>query len=222
LKVNEIFTSIDGEGIRQGYLCSFVRLYGCNLKCNYCDTRYACEGGKYTEMTVSQIVSKLNEYHVRNITVTGGEPLLAPEIKQLVAVLAADGYRINIETNGSVDYSGIWTDEERKQLGKRLFLTVDYKLPDSGMVRMMKHNCFERLQSDDVLKFVVQSRNDLLAMKDFLMHNPQICTHVYVSPVFGKISPREIVEFMQEFNLVDIRIQLQIHKFIWDPATRGV
>ncbi len=222
MKVNEIFTSIDGEGIRQGFLCSFVRLYGCNLHCSYCDTRYACENNSYTDLSIGQILDRLNGFNVYNVTITGGEPLLAEGIKELVQTLADNGYFVNIETNGSVDYSRIWTREERKSLSDRLFLTVDYKLPDSGMEKMMAPGNFKELQSGDVLKFVVQSRKDLLAMRDFLNSNQHISASIYVSPVFGRIAPREIVEFMQEFNLTGVRVQLQIHKFIWAPDTKGV
>ena len=221
-KVNEIFTSIDGEGIRQGYLCSFVRLYGCNLHCNYCDTRYACEQNNYTSMSLAQIVARLQEYKVKRVTITGGEPLLAENIKELVAKLVSESFYINIETNGSVDYSKLWSDEERYEIGDQLFLTVDYKLPDSKMVKMMNEHCFKHLRSQDVLKFVVQSRDDLVAMKQFLELHQEIRSHIYVSPVFGKIEPKEIVAYMQDQHLEKIRLQLQIHKFIWDPKTKGV
>lgn len=221
MKVNEIFKSIDGEGIRQGFLCSFVRFYGCNLRCNYCDTRYACEGNSFTEMSPKEILQELNKLNVFNITLTGGEPLCQPEISDLVSLLVDNGYQVNIETNGSVDFSKIWSDSCRAKFGSKLFLTVDCKLPDSGMCRMMNIRCFSHLQSNDVLKFVVQSRDDLI-FAESIINNLKINAQIYFSSVFGKIEPAEIVEFMKERKLNNVRLQLQIHKFIWEPTQRGV
>lgn len=221
MKVNEIFTSIDGEGIRQGFLSSFVRMYGCNLKCNYCDTRYACENDEFKEISIDQILSNLETFNVKRVTITGGEPLLQSDIDILVDRLLKKDFLVNIETNGSIDPSLIWTQNYRDKYKEQFILTMDYKTFDSKMNKMMKKNSFLSLNSWDVLKFVVQSKTDLDNMKNFLEENNFNC-HIYVSAVYGKIEPKEIVDYMQKNNLNNIRLQLQIHKFIWDPKQRAV
>lgn len=221
MQVNEIFTSIEGEGIRQGSLCSFVRFYGCRLHCSYCDTRYACTGGEFQEMTSGEIFRRLKEFQVTNVTLTGGEPLQQKDIASCVSLLLDQGFSINIETSGSRDYSEIWSREYREQYRDQLFLTVDYKCPNSGMEPMMKENCFLELQPQDVLKFVVSGGEDLQRMRQICDKYHTAC-HIFVSPVFGKIQPSDIVEYLQRYNLSDIRIQLQLHKYIWDPQRRGV
>lgn len=206
LFVNEIFNSIDGEGKRAGELASFIRLTGCNLRCSYCDTAYAFNTG--VEMLVKDIVEQA-EY--RNITLTGGEPL-CQDIHSLLKALSDRD--VNIETNGSInirpylDYSNV-------------FFTLDCKSISSGESGKMLMTNFANLRQRDVLKFVVGSDEDL---KDFLamyrLINPTC--QVYLSPVFGRIEPARIVEFMQAHRLETCKVQLQLHKFIWEPTKRGV
>jgi 7-carboxy-7-deazaguanine synthase len=219
--VNEMFSSIEGEGIRQGYLCSFVRFYGCPLNCSYCDSRYACTGGDYREMNVQDIVSWLDEAGIRMVTLTGGEPMAQHDIGILVDELLGRQYKINIETSGHCDYTAVWDRDFRLKHFHDLFMTVDYKSPSSGMERMMCKNCFTGLMDWDVLKFVVGSVKDLDTMTDVIREYRPKC-HIFASPVFGKISPAEIVDYLKSRRLESVRIQLQLHKYIWDPAVRGV
>ncbi len=219
--VNEIFTSIEGEGSRQGLLCSFVRFYGCRLHCSYCDTRYACEGNEFKELSSEKILATLEKYQVKNVTLTGGEPLRQFEIANFVDLLLRNGYNINIETSGSEDYSKIWSSDFRSKNKDKFFLTVDYKCPDSMMEPMMNDRCFKELQTQDVLKFVVSGIDDLNRMHQ-IYDKFQPVSHVFVSPVYGKIQPSTIVEYLQQYNLSEIRVQLQLHKYIWAPDRRGV
>ncbi len=219
--VNEMFTSIEGEGIRQGYLCNFVRFYGCPLHCSYCDTRYSCEGGEYQSMNIADILSWLNNTGIRMVTLTGGEPLVQNSIRELVHELVTSEYTVNIETSGYCDYSAVWDHDYRMEQGKKLFLTVDYKSPSSGMESKMKINCFTHLENWDVLKFVVGSAEDLDTMSRVIrFYNPDC--HIFVSPVFGRISPAEIVDYLKNSGMSQVRLQLQLHKYVWDPSVRGV
>lgn len=222
LKVMEIFHSIDGEGIRAGELTSFIRLAGCNLHCKYCDTAYSINPNKdqFAEWTVDALV---NEAKHKNVTVTGGEPLLQPETAELCERLAKLGHSVNVETNGTI----IPPARPIETLGE-IFYTVDYKCGASGHEKQMKKEAFTNLCLCDVIKCVVGSvedlENSLFQLRDWIPHlGNEISPWVYFSPVFGKIEPREIVKFMQREKLEGkFRVQLQLHKFIWDPRERMV
>ena len=212
--VNEIFSSIEGEGIRTGYPATFIRLYGCNLNCSYCDTRYSCEGHDGTEMNVSEVIEKAKEAGVKKITLTGGEPLIHKNVEELVDELVNEGFEVNIETNGSVDIYP-YTKKEN------VIITMDYKLISSGMNDKMNERNFKYLRPQDVLKFVVGNKQDLDVMKEILeVHKPNC--NIFVSPVFEQIEPVEIVDYIKENKLNDCRVQLQLHKIIWEPEERGV
>ena len=216
MKVVEIFKSIDGEGKRAGLPTTFIRLYGCNLNCSYCDTRYGCENDNYIVMSIKRILDRVKDLDCQSITITGGEPLIHPGIEKLINALYKAGYWINVETNGT---QNIFPYRSNYRSG-RLFFTVDYKCPSSGMTEKMNCN-FEYLNEDDVLKFVVGSQDDMVSALEFLeAHN--IKTNVYFSPVFGKIEPVQIVDFLIENKLNDCKVQLQLHKIIWNPEERGV
>lgn len=212
LSVNEIFVSVEGEGVRTGYLSVFIRLNGCNLKCSYCDTDYAHQVQKPNK-TLRQILDEVNSYELNRVTLTGGEPLLHPHVKNLVENLAFAGYEVNIETNGSVELG------EYTQL-PGVFVTMDWKCPSSGMnERMLKTN-LTKLGYSDVLKFVVQNDEDL---KEFLkIYEMDLPCAYYLSPVYGKIEPKKIVEFMKEHKTKYAAAQVQLHKIIWEPNQRGV
>lgn len=224
MKVVEIFKSIDGEGKRTGLPATFVRLFGCNLRCSYCDTSYSYCGDGFTEMSVADIINKCKELGVPAITLTGGEPLIAKGIDCLISNLLFAGFEVNVETNGSVDVF-----ESRKSLAKlvsaelleNLFYTVDYKSKSSGMNDHMEEESFRNLQSCDVLKFVVGSREDLEQAASFLRRINPRC-EVYFSPVFGAIEPKELVEFILSEGFFSYKVQVQLHKIIWDPQERGV
>ena len=214
--VNEIFRSIEGEGIRAGFPAIFVRLFGCNLGCSYCDTKYSCSGADYFEKSVDEIVAECQKYSdVSRITLTGGEPLIHKDIRLLVFELLAKGYEINIETNGSVDIAPFVNMD-------KVIITMDWKSPSSGMNELMNKGNLALLRPQDVLKFVVGSTADLFEMAK-AMERFEIKAQPFISPVFGKISPQSIVAFMLTVPaLKDCRLQIQLHKVVWDPTTRGV
>ena len=210
-KVNEIFKSIEGEGVRTGLPCTFIRLYGCNLKCSYCDTRYSCENEEYTPMSLAQIVIEVVNLGGRRVTITGGEPLLHQEIELLIAELRSRDFEVNIETNGSM-YIGYCTAD---------IITMDYKGHTSMMEPQMLLSNIKLLRKQDVLKFVVGSLADLMTMKAIIKDFRPKC-RVYVSPIFGMIEPSEIVDFILHEKLEDVTVQVQLHKIIWEPSKRGV
>lgn len=220
MKVVEIFKSIEGEGVRAGLPVTFIRLYGCNLRCEYCDTKYSygegegpCEQSQ--TMTVEEIVSAVMQFGCPNITITGGEPLIHPGIEKLIDLLLMCGCEVNIETNGTRPVPCKYKNE------KRVIVTMDYKCPGSGMNDHMERYPFDTLRNWDVLKFVVSDERDLDKMVEVL-ETLETTPAVFVSPVFGKIKPTQIVEYLLNHQLHDVRIQLQLHKFIWDPDQRGV
>lgn len=219
-RVAEWFVSINGEGTRAGELAVFVRLCGCNLRCSYCDTMWANSmDAPHTEMTAEEIRRVILETGVRNVTLTGGEPLLHPNAKELLdCLLQDDRLSVEIETNGSV-YIGDFLGSAYRPL-----FTLDYKLPSSGMESEMR---FEEnlpfLEKQDTIKFVAGSEADLMRAAELIeKHDLSSRCNVYFSPVFGRIEPADIVEFMKQRNLNGVRLQLQLHKFIWDPMAKGV
>lgn len=216
MKVVEIFESIDGEGIFAGFPATFIRLYGCNLRCSYCDSEYSFSGNNYTEMAVEDIVQKAQQYNHKHITLTGGEPLIHKDVEKLIRALAGRNFKVNIETNGVVDISSY--------LKKRnVLFTLDYKCPSSGMEDKMLVCNFLNVRKCDVVKFVVGSAEDLnTAEKIIKEYNLNENCNVFLSPVFGKIEPVEIVDFILKRHLEGVRVQLQLHKYIWDPNQRGV
>ncbi len=220
-KIAEKFVSINGEGTRAGQLAVFVRLCGCNLNCSYCDTKWANERDVYyTELCADEIVDYILDTGVKNITLTGGEPLLkrAENIKELLKKMSQiDDAHIEIETNGSVLL------DEYMNIGDNISFTMDYKLPGSCMEDSMCLENFSLLRAKDTVKFVAGSKEDLIRAKDIIdkYRLTDKCA-VYISPVFGKIEPVEIVDFMIENKLNDVNMQLQMHKVIWDPDKKGV
>ena len=218
-QVVEKFVSINGEGRRAGELAVFIRMKGCNLRCTYCDTLWANEADcESTEMTVDEIVSYIEESKVKNVTLTGGEPLLREGMAELITAILSDPQRrVEIETNGSVDLSPYC------ELERRPSFTMDYKMPDSGMEYAMCLSNMEKLSSEDTVKFVVSSRSDMeRALEIIEKYDLRERTAVYFSPVFGRIEPVEMVDFLMEKKLNDVKIQIQLHKVIWDPQKRGV
>ena len=214
MKVVEIFASIEGEGKRAGLPATFIRLYGCNLHCAYCDTRYGCEGNDYKDMSFEEIINGVDSFGIPNVTITGGEPLVHDNIHVLIKELldSPRKYNVNVETNGSIVP---W------MLHPRLFYTMDFKTFSSGMTSKMEPMAFEFLDSRDVLKFVVGSKEDMDQAVSVL-HELRSTPKVYFSPVWGKIEPAEIVEYLLINKMYHCRVQLQLHKIIWDPQTRGV
>lgn len=207
-RVNEIFKSIEGEGKRTGLPSTFIRLAGCNLRCSYCDTAYALKANDGMPMTVDEIDEKVGELHSERLTITGGEPML-----QDVMTLARElrPYECNIETNGSIPLV---------EKSDNVFYTMDWKSIGSGHSDDMLERNLTVLDEDDVIKFVVQDEADLEQMKEVLT-GYDVKAQPYVSPVYGKIEPRKIVRYVLE-NGLDIHVQVQLHKIIWEPDKRGV
>lgn len=217
-KVVEIFESINGEGMRAGELAVFVRMKGCNLSCNYCDTMWANEADcEFEEMTADRIVERVKKSGIKNVTLTGGEPLLQKDADKLLELFSEEkDIRVEIETNGSVNLSPFLKYENTS-------FTMDYKLPESDMEKYMDLENFKILRKKDTLKFVASSVNDLKKAKDIIEKYDLIDrVNIIFSPVFGKIELTDIVDFLKDNKLNDVRMQLQMHKFIWAPDERGV
>lgn len=236
-KLIEIFNSIDGEGRRAGELTTFIRLSGCNLSCSWCDTSYSQNGQCGEMMTLDQIMDKVRSFNCYNITLTGGEPLIHKNVNDLIIALLDGGYDVNVETNGSIDPTPYINDPKFNNRNGNLWFTIDYKSFSSGMNDKMNVNYFKALRACDVIKFVVGSREELIeATKviDTLSGHyyfeemlPGTCweaiPQVYLSPVFGMIEPVEIVDFMKEMSFnSNVKVQVQLHKIIWNPNERGV
>lgn len=218
-KVAEMFSSINGEGTHAGQLAFFIRFTGCNLDCSYCDTKWAnVPNAPFTEMTGEEILSAVQKSGIKNVTVTGGEPLIQREIIPLLETLCGEGRYVEIETNGSADVSPVLKIKENRPA-----LTMDYKLPSSGMESRMRTENLFSLEKKDTVKFVAGSRADLERTLEIIWEYGLIgkCA-VYISPVFGEIEPAEIVDFMLANKLNGVNVQLQMHKFIWDPNAQGV
>lgn len=218
-KVAEHFISINGEGSRAGQLALFIRMKGCNLNCDYCDTKWANEAGAPAEdMTLDQIEELVRSSGVENVTLTGGEPLFRTGMKELLGRLAQiPGISVEIETNGSVDLAP-YVD-----LADNIIFTMDYKLACSGMEKKMHLSNFGILKKKDTVKFVIGSPADLMRAEEIIgQYELAGRVHIYFSPVFGSIDPKEMVDFMVEHRLNKVNMQLQLHKYIWDPDERGV
>lgn len=216
--VAEIFSSINGEGTRAGELAVFVRLTGCNLSCTYCDTSWAnCENAGFTAMTADEILDAVKKTGIKNVTLTGGEPLLSEGVRELIQLLCVNDFSVEIETNGSIYLAPF------SEISPRPLFTMDYKLPVSGMEKHMDHRNFELLEKNDTVKLVAGSINDMKRGLDIIeKYDLTNKCHVYFSPVFGSVDPADMVDFMKENRLNGVRLQLQLHKFIWDPQERGV
>ncbi len=213
--VAEKFLSINGEGARAGELAVFVRLRGCNLHCGYCDTMWAnTQSAAAVMMTENEICDFADG--TANVTITGGEPMLH-DLAPLCKALIKKGHNVEIETNGSVSI------EELASKPYRPSFTLDYKLPSSGMEAKMCLDNYAYINENDTVKFVAGSRDDLGRALEIIERYALVgkCK-VYLSPVFGSITAAEIVEFMKDHSLNGVRVQLQLHKYIWEPEKRGV
>lgn len=217
--VAETFLSINGEGTRAGQLAFFIRLAGCNLRCDYCDTKWAeTPDAARAHLTETQLYRLVKESGSKNVTVTGGEPMIQPHIGELLSLLCRDPeLYVEVETNGSVDLAPYLA------LPCRPSFTMDYKLSASGMENAMHLQNLPLLTQQDTVKFVCGSMDDLdraaEVMEEYRLREH---TNVYLSPVFGSIAPCDMVEYMKQHNLTDVTLQIQLHKVIWDPNQQGV
>ena len=216
MRVVEKFVSINGEGLRSGELAVFIRFANCNLRCSYCDTKYSFINPIYTEESIDELVKYVKSTGVKNVTLTGGEPLIQNEIKELMIELLNIGNRIEIETNGSINIAPYLNIPN-------VTFTLDYKLKGSGMEKYMDLTNYDLLRKNDVIKFVVSDYDDLEKTKEIIKKYDLINkANCLISPVWGRIEFEEIVNFLKDNKLNDVKMQLQIHKIIWDKDKRGV
>jgi 7-carboxy-7-deazaguanine synthase len=211
LRVNEIFHSVQGEGTRVGVRCVFVRLTGCHLRCNYCDTEYAFHDG--TWMTLDEILERVRSYDCPNVEVTGGEPLLQPAVYPLLARLADEFETALLETSGTLPID---------KVDSRVVRIMDIKCPSSGQAERNHWPNIELLTPRDEVKFVVVGRGDYDWAKAVIERYglPARCP-VLVAPVFNMLAPVELAEWVVQDRL-DVRLGLQLHKLIWPRTMREV
>jgi len=212
LKVNEIYYSVQGESTYAGLPCVFVRLTFCNLRCTYCDTEYAFYEGK--DYSIPQIINEIRKYNCNLVEITGGEPLVQmEECLELMRQLCDDDFEVLIETGGSLPIKDIYP---------RVKVIMDFKCPSSGMEKKNLYENINYLKPVDELKFVIGSREDydwtVDVMKKYDLKNK---CKILFSVVFGKLEPVQLVNWILEDKL-NVRFQLQMHKFIWHPETKGV
>lgn len=211
MKVNEIYRSIQGESSYAGLPCVFVRLTYCNLRCSYCDTEYAFYEGK--DYTVEEVLREVESLDCPLVELTGGEPLLQEEVFPLMDELVGRGYTVLLETGGSLDVG---------QVNPGVVKILDLKCPGSGESQRNLYGNLAKLQSRDEVKFVIGDRADYLWARSALQeHQLTDRCSVLFSTVFEKLPPRLLAEWLLEDNL-QVRLQLQMHKYIWDPEARGV
>lgn len=219
-QIAENFISINGEGRRSGELAIFIRFAGCNLQCTYCDTAWAQDAKSAIEyFTKEEIYSYIKKNNITNVTLTGGEPLHQNGIQELVDFLLLDeNIRIEIETNGSIEISKVCSHNR-----DRVSVTMDYKLPSSGMQSYMHEKNLRLIRKNDSVKFVIQDKKDFYSMLEVVKRYNLLerCT-VLLSPVYGKCDSAFIIDEMKNNNLNGAKFQLQIHKYIWNPDMRGV
>ena len=212
LTLNEIFYSVQGESSYAGQRCVFVRLTACDLRCSWCDTPYAFFEGRKHEL--GDVVARVDAYDCPLVEVTGGEPLLQEEVYPLMQELLNRGKTVLLETGGHRSTERVPAD---------VVTILDVKCPGSGEDAKMHWENLERLRPRDEVKFVIGSREDYEWSRTQLRDHrlADRCRAVLFSPIFGRIDPREIVEWVLADKL-PVRFQLQMHKFIWTPTQRGV
>jgi 7-carboxy-7-deazaguanine synthase len=212
LHVNEIFFSIQGESDHAGLPCVFVRLTGCNLRCRYCDTTYAYAEGQL--MSVADVVTRVRRFNNSLVTITGGEPLLQEETPVLVKQLLAADHEVLLETNGSLNID---------RVDHRCSRIVDIKCPSSNEAGKNDLANLNRLTGNDQIKFVIGDRKDFIFAKDMLPRLPSTIhpSRILFSAVFDRLPPQRLARWILDDHL-KVRLQLQLHKFIWPDQDRGV
>jgi 7-carboxy-7-deazaguanine synthase len=212
MQIDEIFYSLQGEGTRRGRPCAFVRLTGCNLRCVWCDTPYAFHGGR--AMPVEDVVAAVSEHPTRLVCVTGGEPLLQPQVHALMDALLARGYTVLLETSGSVDAGGV---------DPRVVRILDLKAPGSGEVDHNLWSNVDDLRDSDEVKIVIADREDYVWARDRVLELdlPARCRAVLFSPVHGTQDPTELAGWILTDGL-PVTLQQQEHKRLWPGVERGV
>lgn len=211
LKINEIFKSIQGESTHMGIPCTFIRLTYCNLRCSYCDTEYSFHEGK--DMSIAEILDKIKPMNTRLVEVTGGEPMVQENVIPLMKELLKNKYEVLLETSGAISL---------KEVPDKVKKIVDFKCPSSDMSDKNLWSIVDELNTEDEIKFVIGNRGDYNWTKDKITkYNLNKQWTVLISPVFDKITLDKLAKWILEDNL-DVRLQLQMHKYIWDPDMRAV
>ena len=211
LKVNEIYYSIQGESTHAGKPCIFIRLTYCNLRCTYCDTEYAFYDGK--DMEIHEIIKEIAKWNCQLVEITGGEPLMQDMCIDLLQELVTKKYNIMLETSGSLSIA---------KVPREVIKIIDFKCPSSKMDKKNLWTIIKYIQPYDEIKFVIGNREDFDWAKGKIIEYQldSICTILF-SPTYGKINPQKIVKWILEENL-PVRMQLQLHKVIWQPGQIGV
>ncbi len=211
-KVNEIFYSIQGESSYIGIPTVFIRFTGCSLRCSYCDTKYAFFEGKY--LTIDEIINKVNSFKTDYICLTGGEPLEQADIIHLIKKLVKLNKVISIETSGATSI---------KEIPSEVKIVMDIKTPSSNMSELMLLSNIEQLKKSDEVKFVCQTEADIDWSLDFCKkYELYKKAHLLFSPVLGVLNPQILVQKILDSSIPNSRVQIQIHKVIWSPETKGV
>lgn len=213
--ISEIFYSIQGESSRAGMPCVFVRFQGCEIRCSWCDTAYSLDI-KQKELSYKgiEIIREIEMYNCNYILFTGGEPLYQPNTVDLMNFLADSGYLVSVETNGHQDIS---------MIDNRVVKILDLKCPGSGMEKYNNYKNLDYLTNIDEIKFVIKDKNDYLWAKEKVINlnlNDKVYNVIF-SPVFNQMDYQELANWILADNL-PVRMQLQIHKYIWEPNQRGV
>ncbi|MBT8378385.1 MAG: radical SAM protein [Ignavibacteria bacterium] len=211
LKINQIYHSIQGESTYAGRPCVFVRLTGCNLRCTYCDTEHAFYDGK--KMSVQEVIDQIKSYDSKLVEITGGEPLLQEECIELMKNLCNEGFEVLIETAGNMPI---------KNIDERVKVIMDLKCPSSEMMDKNLYENVNHLKKDDEVKFVIGTKEDYNWSKETIQNYKLSDTCIVLfSCVFDKLEPLKLVNWILEDKL-DVRFQLQMHKYIWHPEIKGV
>ena len=211
LMVHEIYASVQGESTYAGIPCTFIRTTACNLRCTWCDTAHAFRNGDV--MTVDEVFEQVSAMGPKLVELTGGEPLLQPAVHPLMTRFLDAGFQVLLETSGSLDIGCV---------DPRVVKIIDLKAPGSGEVEANDWSNIEKLLPHDEIKFVLQSREDYdWASSVIAEHQLAGRCELLMSTVFDKLTPDTLVEWIMEDNL-PVRMQLQMHKYIWDPRQRGV
>ena len=210
LRITEIFYSLQGESRNVGLPTVFIRLTGCPLRCDYCDTAYAFTGGEWME--IESIIDEVKKYNTSHITVTGGEPLSQKNCIGLLEQLCNLGYEVTLETSGAVAVD---------EVDKRVVKVLDIKTPASGEESKNRFENLSFLTADDQIKFVICDENDYLWAKNKIEEYHISDHEIIFSPVLSLLEPEKLAEWIVKDRL-NVRLQIQMHKYIWDPDKRGV
>ena len=211
IKINEIYLSVQGESTHTGLPCIFIRLTGCNLRCSWCDTAYAFHEGK--NMSIDEILQKVENFGIHLVEITGGEPLMQDNVYTLMKGLIKKGYKVMLETGGSISL---------ERVPKDVIKIMDLKCPGSGEQEKNNLENLKLLAPHDEVKFVILDKKDYEWSRDIIKrYKINETAHILLSPVFDKLELKEMVKWILEDQL-PVRLQTQLHKIIWDKNTIGV